>query len=140
MRRWNRPITPQCIGIGEVHTFEACRDLMGDLFDAGHRPTAILCTTDIAGIGAIHAASLRGMRVPEDVSITGFDDLPAARYVVPQLTTVAQPIRAIGRQAVAELLAMIAGDEPPPPQPGVMDLHLVLRGTTQTRSGSTPIR
>ncbi|MEJ6782666.1 LacI family DNA-binding transcriptional regulator [Aminobacter sp. Piv2-1] len=123
-------IAPLCIGIGEIHSFEACRDLMLSLFDQGHRPTAILGMTDIAAIGAIHAASQRGLRVPEDVSVTGFDDLPAARYVVPQLTTVAQPVRAIGRQAVNELLALIAGEAPPAPLPGALDLRMVLRGTT----------
>lgn len=134
-------ITPLCVNVGETHTFEACRDMMEDLFAQGHRPTAILGTTDIAAIGAIHAATARGLRVPEDVSVTGFDDLPAARYVVPQLTTVAQPIRAIGRRAVAELLAMIAGQAP---APALLDedlgLRLVLRGTTQAVAGSTPIR
>lgn len=118
------------IGIGGVHTFEACRDLMLDLFARGHRPTAILGTTDIAAIGAIHAVYQQGLRVPQDVSVTGFDDLPAARYVVPQLTTVAQPIRAIGRQAVATLLALIAGAEPPAPPEGALALKMVLRGTT----------
>lgn len=125
-------MAPLCVTTGEVHTFEACRDLMEGAFAQGHRPTAILGTTDIAAIGAIHAARARGMRVPEDVSVTGFDDLPAARYVVPQLTTIAQPIRAIGRQAVAELLALIAGGDASSTLPGgeTLDLRLVLRGTT----------
>lgn len=121
-------LAPLCQALGEVHSFEACRDLMAGLFAAGHRPTAILGTTDIAAIGAIHAARAHGFRVPEDVSVTGFDDLPAARYVVPQLTTVAQPIRAIGRQAVAGILALIAQE--PPPAAEDLGLKLVLRGTT----------
>ncbi|WP_151720875.1 LacI family DNA-binding transcriptional regulator [Gemmobacter serpentinus] len=133
-------LAPLCTALGETHTFEACRDLMAGLFAEGHRPTAILGTTDIAAIGAIHAATARGMRVPGDVSVTGFDDLPAARFVVPQLTTVAQPIRAIGRQAVAELLALIAGDEAAETASEELGLRFVLRGTTQSVSGATPIR
>ena len=59
-------------------------------------PTAVIGTTDIAAIGAIHAAIGMGLSVPGDVSVIGFDDLPAARYVLPALTTVAQPLREIG--------------------------------------------
>lgn len=123
-------ISPLCVAIGEDHTFEACRDLMADLLGQGYRPTAVIGTTDIAAIGAIHALSLHGMQVPTNVSVTGFDDLPAARYVIPQLTTVGQPIRAIGRQAVARLLSILAAEPPAPTPKEALELHLVLRGTT----------
>ena len=123
-------VAPVDIRIGPVHSFEACRDLVLAMLDDGHRPTAILGTTDIAAIGAIHACAMRGLSVPGDVSVTGFDDLPAARYVMPQLTTVAHPYRAIARHAVAVLLARIAGTEPPVAAPEVTALALVARGTT----------
>jgi LacI family transcriptional regulator len=123
-------VAPADIRIGPVHSFEACRDLVLAMLDDGHRPTAILGTTDIAAIGAIHACAMRGLSVPGDVSVTGFDDLPAARYVMPQLTTVAHPYRAIARHAVAVLLARIAGAEPPEAAPEVTALALVARGTT----------
>jgi LacI family transcriptional regulator len=123
-------VAPVDVRIGTVHSFEACRDLVLSMLDEGHRPTAILGTTDIAAIGAIHACAQRGLSVPGDVSVTGFDDLPAARYVMPQLTTVAHPYRSIARHAVAVLLARIAGTEPPPTPPEVAVLSLVARGTT----------
>lgn len=123
-------VEPVAVRIGAVHRFETCRDLALDLLDQGHRPTAILGTTDIAAIGAIHACVQRGLSVPDDMSITGFDDLPAARYVMPQLTTVAHPYRAIARHAVAVLLARIAGETPPGTPAEAAELSLVLRGTT----------
>lgn len=123
-------VAPVDVRIGPVHSFEACRDLVLSMLDEGHRPTAILGTTDIAAIGAIHACAQRGLSVPGEISVTGFDDLPAARYVMPQLTTVAHPYRAIARHAVAVLLARIAGTAPPPAAPEVSALSLVARGTT----------
>ena len=84
-------------------------------------------TTDSAAIGAIHAAIGMGLSVPGDVSVIGFDDLPAARYVLPALTTVAQPLREIGVQAVAQLCGLMAREAV-----AVQDLplRLVLRDTT----------
>ena len=128
-------VEPVDVRIGPVHSFEACRDLVLAMLDDGHRPTAILGTTDIAAIGAIHACALRGLSVPGDVSITGFDDLPAARYVMPQLTTVAHPYRAIARHAVAVLLARMAGTAPPVTPTEVTELALVPRGTTASPMG-----
>jgi LacI family transcriptional regulator len=89
--------------------------------------TAVIGTTDTAAIGAIHAAIGMGLAVPGDVSVIGFDDLPAARIVLPALTTVAQPLREIGVQAVAQLCALMAGEGP---QAVDLPLRLVLRDTT----------
>lgn len=123
-------VQPVAECIGPTYSFDGFRDLTGAMLDRGLRPTAILATTDIAAIGAIHACTERGLSVPGDVSVTGFDDLPAARYVVPPLTTVAHPCRAIARHAVAVLLARMAGAVPPTPAPEVTALSLVVRGTT----------
>jgi LacI family transcriptional regulator len=115
------------VRLGPDHGFEACRALADALLGEG-RPTAIIGTTDMAAIGAIHAAVGRGLAVPGDLSVIGFDDLPAARYTIPQLTTVAQPIREIGQAAVDRLLTLMAGQPALPPP--VLDLRLVERGTT----------
>ncbi|WP_054008250.1 LacI family DNA-binding transcriptional regulator [Cypionkella psychrotolerans] len=115
--------------LGSAHDFDACRELalgiLGSSVD--HRPTAVIGTTDIAAIGAIHAAIGLGLVVPDDVSVIGFDDLPEARYVLPALTTVAQPFRQIGVQAVAQLAARIAGDVV---ELAALPLRLVVRDTT----------
>lgn len=116
--------------LGAAHDFDACRGLaVGILSQASvaKRPTALIGTTDIAAIGAVHAAIGLGLSVPGDVSVIGFDDLPEARYVLPALTTVAQPLREIGVQAVAQLSALMAGDVA---AVAALPLRLMLRDTT----------
>jgi DNA-binding LacI/PurR family transcriptional regulator len=68
------------------------------------RPTAILAASDRLAIGVIEAARRNHLRVPEDLSVIGFDDIPAAKLITPQLTTTYQPLREKGRSAVSSLL------------------------------------
>jgi LacI family transcriptional regulator len=76
--------------------------------------TALVCFNDIAAIGAIRALRERRLRVPEDVSIVGFDDIQAAAFQNPSLTTVRQPLRSMGATAAKILLRRIRaqGDDP----------------------------
>ncbi|MDO9397811.1 MAG: LacI family DNA-binding transcriptional regulator [Herbiconiux sp.] len=101
----------------------APRGLAGDTL-----PTAIFATNDLAAFGAIDALQAAGLRVPGDVSVVGFDDVPLARRLSPPLTTVRQPIDEIGRQATQTLLELIAGDPPTPVPPCAVDL--VVRAST----------
>lgn len=73
------------------------------------RPTAVVTANDHMALGAIRAAVKLGLRVPQDLSVVGHDDLPVVRFFTPALTTVEQPMRAAGREAVAVLLARIGG-------------------------------
>ncbi|MDO3383209.1 LacI family DNA-binding transcriptional regulator [Gilvimarinus algae] len=75
------------------------------------RPTAIFCMNDEMAIGAIQTLKSHGLRVPEDISVTGFDDISYARYCDPSLTTVAQPAEEIGKLAMDMLLRLIEGEE-----------------------------
>jgi DNA-binding LacI/PurR family transcriptional regulator len=77
----------------------------------GTRPTALLCANDLMAIGALEHAKSVGLRVPEDLSIVGFDDLPFVRLLTPRLTTVRQPARDMGSRAVDLLFDLIAGNE-----------------------------
>ena len=77
-------------------------------------PTAIFCFNDEMAMGAVETAKRRGLRVPLDVSIVGFDDIRFARCIDPPLTTVAQPMRAIGEGTVTLLLAILASDAKAP--------------------------
>jgi LacI family transcriptional regulator len=77
------------------------------------RPTAIFATCDILAASALQAVHEMGLRVPEDVSIIGFDDTLAPN-LAPALTTVAQPMEELGRQAFGLALAMIEGERAPP--------------------------
>ena len=74
-----------------------------------HGPTAIFCCSDLMAIGAYDAARTLGLRVPEDLSVVGFDDIPEASWATPPLTTVRQPIADLGAAAVRMLLRMAAG-------------------------------
>jgi len=77
---------------------------MGRLLD-GPRPTGVICSSDLMALGAISEARRRGLLVPQDLSVVGFDDIPLAAYCTPALTTLAQPIPEIARAAVDGLLA-----------------------------------
>jgi DNA-binding LacI/PurR family transcriptional regulator len=75
-------------------------------------PDALYCYNDVMAIGALAALHRAGLRVPEDVAVTGFDDIDVAAYTIPPLTTLHQPRRAIGTAALQTLLALINGEEP----------------------------
>jgi DNA-binding LacI/PurR family transcriptional regulator len=77
----------------------------------GRGATALVCASDPLALGAIRGARRTGLRVPEDVSVVGYDDSAFMSSVEPPLTTVRQPIEAMGRAAVEALLAQIRGDE-----------------------------
>ena len=86
---------------------EAAGAAMLDLMSLPVPPTAVVASTDIMAIGALHAAQVRGLRVPEDVSVVGFDDLPISAFMNPALTTVHMPIAEIATIAVEEALARV---------------------------------
>ena len=72
---------------------------MGRLLE-GPQPTAVICSSDLMALGAVSEAQRRGLTVPRDLSVVGFDDIPHAAYCTPALTTLAQPIAEIA-QALA---------------------------------------
>ncbi len=74
-------------------------------------PTAVCCYNDMTALGAMRAIRARGLRVPEDVSVTGFDDLFFAAYLQPPLTTVRQPMRRMGQMAMENLLKLMSGED-----------------------------
>jgi len=96
---------------------------------AGVRPTAVLAMSDAMAIGAIQAIHERGARVPDDVSVVGFDDVDLAASTDPALTTVHQPVRGKGEEAVRMLLAVIGGREPAPGHRR-LETRLVIRSST----------
>jgi DNA-binding LacI/PurR family transcriptional regulator len=79
------------------------------------RPTALLCANDLMAIGAIEYCKSVGLRVPEDVSIVGFDDLPVAQLLTPRLTTVRQPAREMGERAADVLFDLLEDKAAKPP-------------------------
>jgi LacI family transcriptional regulator len=77
-------------------------------------PTAIFASNDLSAFGAMDAVREAGLRIPEDISIVGFDDIPQASVVYPKLTTVRQPLEQMGRVAVKMLLEQIENPGRPP--------------------------
>ncbi|GES43725.1 LacI family transcriptional regulator [Rhizobium sp. ERR 922] len=104
-------MAPAAIAMAEEHSFAATYPLARELLASRPELTAIIGTTDISAIAAIHAVQDHGFSVPRDYSVIGFDDLPEAAYVFPRLTTIAQPIRGVGEQAVRRLEALIDEDQ-----------------------------
>jgi len=98
-------------------------------------PTAVFCYNDMSALGALKGIRAAGLRVPEDVSVVGFDDLFVAQYTEPPLTTVRQPKRQMGRLAMETLLKLMSGSrsEEHVRVPG----ELIVREST-ARSAGTP--
>ncbi|TWJ10543.1 LacI family transcriptional regulator [Stackebrandtia albiflava] len=104
----------------------------GRLFDAG--ATAVLCGSDLMALGAVQAARSRGLSVPKDVSVVGYDDSPLIAYTDPPLTTLRQPVRAMATAAVRALLDEIGG-QPAPTSEYLFRPELVVRGSTAPCAG-----
>jgi LacI family transcriptional regulator len=100
--------------------------------------TAIFAFNDVTAIGAIIALREAGLRIPEDVSVMGFDDVLAAATNDPPLTTINQPLRAMGQVAATTLLALIRNEIPQPPRP-VITVYpkLVVRKSTAAAPSQT---
>ena len=92
-------------------------------------PSAIFCFNDEMAMGVIQTARLRGLRIPRDLSVVGFDDIRFARYVDPPLTTVAQPMRQIGEGTVRLLVEILRGTGAPP-ESVTLPHMLVVRSST----------
>ena len=90
------------------------------------RPTAIFASNDLSALGAMDAARESGLRIPDDISIIGFDDIPQVSLVYPKLTTVRQPLEQMGQVAVELLLERIE-DRSRPPQRVTLATELIIR-------------
>jgi len=112
--------------------------VIGGLLEAGHAlPRAIVCANDQTALGAIHALARRGIRVPHDVAVTGFDDVPIARHLHPPLTTVRQPMQELGATAFDILYAKINTGKAEADV--VLPVELIIRescGCTTPRNGN----
>ncbi len=94
---------------------EGGRSALASLLSRPEPPTGVICSSDLMAIGALHEAARRGVRVPEELSIVGFDGIDATTWTVPSLTTVEQPIGEIADTAVGTLQLLIADPERPLP-------------------------
>ncbi|MFO6300404.1 DNA-binding transcriptional regulator CytR [Rahnella selenatireducens] len=110
-------------------SYESGAQAVAELMALPSPPTAIFCHNDIMAIGAMFQAKKMGLRIPQDLSVVGFDDIKASRFTDPPLTTVAQPRFQLGRQAMLLLLEQLQGNLG---QSGslLLDSELVVREST----------
>ena len=102
-----------------------------ELLDLHQRPTALACFNDKTAVGALAAAAGRGLRVPADLSVTGFDDIDLAQATSPMLTTARQPLAEMGRIAVSLLIRLLDGHQ-------VEALHVELATDLIVRASTGP--
>jgi DNA-binding LacI/PurR family transcriptional regulator len=110
LERAGLPFLPELVVHGDGKC-EGGMDGVETLLCLAKPPTAIFCYNDMTALGALRQLHLNGLRVPEDVSMVGFDDLFIASYTQPALTTVRQPRRLMGRLAMESLLKLISGQD-----------------------------
>jgi len=102
------PLLPELIAHGDGKP-EGGMWAMENLLALHERPTAVFCYNDMSALGALRVMRLHGLKVPDDLSLVGFDDLFIASYMQPPLTTVRQPKRQMGRMAMEILLNIFSG-------------------------------
>jgi LacI family transcriptional regulator len=130
------PVDESLIAEGNFHrplAFQRTRELLA----LANPPTAIFASNDVSAFGVMDAVRDVGLRVPDDISIVGFDDTPDAQTSNPALTTVRQPMREMGARATRMLLARIAGEDPQPPRIE-LPTELIIRDTCRPTSSAAP--
>jgi LacI family transcriptional regulator len=121
-------LDPERITEGDF-TFDCGRLAVKRALANGIEFDAIFAHNDLSAVGAMLAVRESGRRVPDDIAVVGFDDVPAAAHADPPLTTIRQPLRQMGAAAARMLLAHFAG-APMPMEPNVIPTTLVVRGST----------
>ena len=114
-------------GAGLKDGYDAALAYFRDRVD---RPTAVTCYNDLVAIGVVHALRELGLRVPDDVSVVGFDDIDVASYLAVPLTTVRMPRYAIGQRATKLLIESAEADGILPTQKVMLDADLIVREST----------
>ena len=111
------------------NTFESGIDCGIRLMRRQPRPTAVFCANDHMAAGVIKVAHERKLEIPRDLSVTGFDDLPIAEHVWPQLTTIRQPLEPMAQLAASQLIGLVR-DETPKELRQVIESQMVIRQST----------
>jgi LacI family transcriptional regulator len=119
------------VGPCNVPTVHAGFDTAAEVL--AQKPTAVIAFNDVMAIGVIRGMRRAGVRVPDDVSVIGVDNVVLSEIVDPELTTVAAPLRAMGITGVKNLIAAIGGATPSR-EPIVLPVKLLVRGSTAQRS------
>ncbi|KJV35368.1 LacI family transcriptional regulator [Luteibacter yeojuensis] len=128
LKRAGIPLDAALTVVGDF-SIEAGERAVESLLAQGKSFSALFCSSDEMAMGAMRALTSRGLRIPDDVSVIGFDDIRFSRYTSPPLTTMAQPKNALGREAMTMMIELLADPEEPP-RKRVLAAELVVRGST----------
>ncbi|MDA8296919.1 MAG: LacI family DNA-binding transcriptional regulator [Actinomycetota bacterium] len=126
LRRAGIPVDPALVALGNFH-YESALDAAAAMLSLVDPPTAIFAASDVQAMGVYEAARRRGLRIPEHLSVIGFDDVPMAALACPPLTTLHQPLAEMAALAVGRL---VGRGEPPLSGHVELDTNLVVRAST----------
>lgn len=126
---------PALVGTAPGNHPEMAGRLMREWIESGAPPTAVLAMSDALAAGVLRAATEAGLRVPAELSVIGYDDVPLAAYTEPPLSTVSQPTQQKGELAARALLEAVEAGGIPEPSRTVLPATLVLRGSTAPPPG-----
>jgi LacI family transcriptional regulator len=118
------------VTITEAFSEEAGFNAAQQIFAGGYAPTAIFAANDLMAIGVMRALHERGLDIPDDIAVVGFDDISPASLVTPPLTTVTQFQARMGKRAAEVLFERLRGQRPPYGTTEQMPFHLIERGST----------
>ncbi|HEY6804182.1 MAG TPA: LacI family DNA-binding transcriptional regulator [Pyrinomonadaceae bacterium] len=119
-------------------TEEMGYDGMVKLLELEQRPTAVFARNDFTALGALNAIKRAGLRIPDDIAIVGYDDVPLAQHTSPTLTTVRQPTREQGQCAAEFLLNRIEGDSEQERVERTFECELIIRESTAQKQADFP--
>lgn len=131
---WREAMTPAGIEPvvveGDKRPYEAIEDVVRDLLDGPDRPTAVLCFSDAFALATMRVATALGLRVPDDLSVVGYDDSPLASVSSPPLTTVHQEVSTKGQEAVRLLVRRMRQQDGGDNERVLLPTRLVVREST----------
>lgn len=125
-------IDKRLIKEGDPRSSETARSLADELLELDKPPTAIFATNNLMTLGVLESLNKHNLKIPHNISIVGFDDLPWAKAISPQLSTVKQPAYEMGQKA-AELFFKRVVDPSREPEEIVLDPKLIIRESTQVQ-------
>ena len=128
------PVDRALIKAGEFQP-DSAEDAARELLTSGGEPTAIFAANDVSALATISVARTLGLRVPDDLSVIGFDNVPESALSDPPLTTIEQPIQQMGFDATRLLIRLIEGDEVPSTHT-MLPTKIVVRGSCRALEGS----
>lgn len=126
------PLDPSLVGIGR-YELDATRESARIMLSGESRPTAIFAANDLSAIAVIDVAHELGLRVPDDLSVIGFDDVPEATRRTLSLTTIQQPMRRLGAVAADMVFTLLSGQE-------IDEMHVILPTRLVVRATTAPPR